>query len=172
MTDDIFREIEVKDRRYRIVIGFAAFLTALILIIILILQYQQTVSNQKVIAAQDKTLSTLVATAKVRSNQINQLQQHIDCVVELFQTKNRTNYVISDVENCKIDNVTTGETKSSGTAAVTQSSAAPEVTTAPPSLKPTTTGAAPVATQSATSVNKTPAVPACIVGLLGICVIK
>lgn len=145
-TEMLIKNIEAKDRRFRVaqVIFLAVIITSILAL--LFLGYQQQLANQKLIASQEIALNKLTNGAKQRTEQINDLEQHIDCIVLLFQSKNRANLVISDVESCKIDTVTGNVVYSAKPVAPPQASRTTTPTATPisvpspaPSPKPTTT---------------------------------
>lgn len=62
----------------------------------------QTKASNRIIQNQQKTLSALARNSKIRTQQIHELQTHIDCIVELFTQPNRANLTITDINDCKI----------------------------------------------------------------------
>lgn len=50
-----------------------------------------------------KALSNqLASSAKQRTDQINNLSHHIDCIIDLFGVQNRTSYYITNPKTCHI----------------------------------------------------------------------
>ena len=137
MNDETIDEINRKDARFRFVVVLVTVFAILALATLLILAYQESLNNQKLINAQNKTLTTLVSTAKQRSTQIDDLQKHIDCIVELFKVQNRANLVISDIENCKIDQATTTTPNISSTVPNSTPSKPLALSTVSPTPQPT-----------------------------------
>lgn len=101
-TQALIQDIERKDRRFRVAQAVFFVLIAGLLTVLLVGNYRQGDQNQKVIAGQTKTLKTLTASAKQRTEQIGDLQKHIDCIVALFQEPNRASLIITDIENCSL----------------------------------------------------------------------
>src|SRR5882762_771350 len=52
---------------------------------------------------QKTTIDNLAANSKQSTMQIQDLQKHIDCIVELFQQPNRANLILGDLTNCQIN---------------------------------------------------------------------
>jgi hypothetical protein len=146
-TQDIIKDIEVKDRRFRIALTLLSLLLFLGVLLLLVLSYQQSVNNQKLIATanqtltnQSKVLSQLQAVSRARTDQITELQQHIDCIVALFGAPNRSSLVISDIEQCKLSNSNSTSTIASSSLSSPSSSqpsaSHPSVTPAPIAKSP------------------------------------
>lgn len=69
-----------------------------------------------------KGLSTqLASSAKQRTNQINDLSHHIDCIIDLFGTQNRTDYYITNPQTCHISQVPKTTSASGGSTGSTKS---------------------------------------------------
>lgn len=115
MADDVqtvealVARVENRNRRFKIAsVVFGAVLTAgLALLLIIALNTLQRVNTQlislkKLSTSQSQILSKIQGASVQRTAQINDLQQHIDCVVELFQQPDRANLTITDLEGCKL----------------------------------------------------------------------
>jgi cell division protein FtsB len=131
----LLRDIEVKDRRFRFVQTLFFFLVAAMLGVLLLASYKQQANTQRVIEGQTKTLNTLTHVAKQRTDQINDLQKHIDCVVALFQQPNRASLRISDLENCSLEQLQ-ASSASGGSAGNTKSGSVNGTTLSPQPAKP------------------------------------
>lgn len=59
---------------------------------------------------QGELLQQIKKSADSRQKQLNDLQNHIDCIVALFQRPNHDQLVISDIENCDINSLRTSQT--------------------------------------------------------------
>ena len=102
LTHDLLHDIEIKDRRFRYTQTLFFFLVSAMLAILLIASYRQQADSKNVISGQSKTLSALSSNSTKQTQQINDLQKHIDCIVALFQQPSRANLVITDIENCSL----------------------------------------------------------------------
>lgn len=125
--------------------------------VILILVINQQKSNdlqlQKltVITQQQKaTLDSLASNSKQRTAQINELQNHIDCIVELFQQPNRSDLVLDDLQTCHL--TATG-------AAVSATPVSPASTSSPPKVSQATTPT-PQSQPATSSSSSSPVPPA------------
>lgn len=90
-------------------------LTAVALIGVGIILLNQANSNSHqldnqthILKQQQQTVEALNSLSKEQKSQIDQLQQHIDCVVSLFTQPNRLNLVITDISNCKLTSTNSG----------------------------------------------------------------
>lgn len=124
-TQEILATLHAKDRRFKAfsVVFFMAVAVGLVALLLIGLNTLQGVNNQlhsqqKLLSQQAKTLSAVSAAAKQRSVQINDLQNHIDCIVELFQQPNRASLTITNLQGCELTGsggVKAGGTNSDGT---------------------------------------------------------
>ena len=70
---------------------------------------QQEIEGQQQIITQIKGVTDQInASSKQRTDQINQLNRHLDCVVTFFTQKDRTQKAINDIETCTVTNTATG----------------------------------------------------------------
>jgi hypothetical protein len=106
---EILDQLELRNRRFKVAsVVFAAFcLIGLVLLLVLGLQTLQKVNSQlasqkKLLGSQQQVITKIAGAAKSRTAQINDLQQHIDCIVGLFQLPNRQDLTITNVEGCQI----------------------------------------------------------------------
>jgi len=124
-THELLRRIEVKDRKFRVAqaIFSAAMITALI--ILLAATYRLQNENNNLLKAQSATLAQAKATTdqlkandKHNAQSLQDLQNHIDCIVNLFTQPNRASLVITDITSCQLTATSsssggaTGSTKS------------------------------------------------------------
>lgn len=103
-------EVVRKNRRFQIARAIFFVLTGAVIIAILIFSLIQFSTNQRLVDTQAKTVKQLTTNSDQNTRQIADLQKHIDCIVALFQQPGRASFVITDIENCKLSNFTTGET--------------------------------------------------------------
>lgn len=80
--------------------------------------------NAQLLSQQKKTLDSLSKNAAASTKQINELQNHIDCIVDLFAQPNRANLTISDISTCKLT------TTASATVPVSSTSSPPKTSQA------------------------------------------
>lgn len=104
-------------RRNNLTIGFCIIAIALGTILFMLaaataeLQHQQDTENT--ILSQIKGVTDQLNTnAKDRTDQINQLNRHLDCIVLFFTDPNRSQKTISDIDTCTLKNTNTGTTQS------------------------------------------------------------
>jgi hypothetical protein len=70
---------------------------------------QQQIEGQQAIITQIKGVTDQINTSsKQRTEQIDQLNKHLDCVVTFFTQKDRTQKAINDIETCTVKNTSTG----------------------------------------------------------------
>lgn len=77
---------------------------------------QQQQQKDNVILGQLKGIVTQInSSSKQRTIQLTDLQNHIDCIVELFQQPSRNNLTINDLQGCQIikNSVTDGQQSNS-----------------------------------------------------------
>lgn len=149
-------------RRNNLTIGFTIlFMT---LGVVLLLQASATSKlQQQQIATQQQNKDThqlLVQIKSVadkldhnsaqRTDQINQLNKHLDCIVAFFTDGNRSQKAIADIDTCTLKNTATGQTSSplAPTGVLTPSSstssgAPTQQTTTGSVTNPTTTSSPP-----------------------------
>jgi len=95
-------------------------------------QSEQIERQNNAIKQTNKLLSQSTHNAAERTKQIRDLQDHIDCIVLLFQKPSRASLVISDVENCKIKQVTTSTSETTPkTATIAPKESTPKPITTP-----------------------------------------
>lgn len=120
---ELLERVENRNRLFKIasvVFGAVTFF-GLVFLVVLGLNTLQGVNNQltqqkKLLDSQNQILSRIKASSDQRTKQINDLQEHIDCVVELLRRSNRQDLTITDLQNCKITNNTSDtSTKRNGT---------------------------------------------------------
>src|SRR6266567_4515312 len=110
-THELLRQIETRDNRFRAALAIFVLLILLGLVALLVNGYRLQSDNHKLIETQNSlTVQQQKQTNELeRANnmKLNDLQNHIDCIVALFATPNRTSFFISDITNCKINAVPT-----------------------------------------------------------------
>lgn len=122
-THQLLRQIERKDALFRRTLAtfLGSILIALCLLLLFIYHIQsinhQLLQNQDRLLAQNTTLTEqLKHDVSGLNNNTNMrlidLQNHIDCIVSLFQQPNRTNLVISDIQNCNLSSTPGGSASS------------------------------------------------------------
>lgn len=118
-VEALLERVENRNRRFKAAsVVFGAVLTAgLALLLVIALHTLQGVNTQlssqkTLLASQSQILSKISGASVQRTAQINDLQKHIDCVVELFQQPNRANLTITDLEDCQLTSTATGKTSS------------------------------------------------------------
>jgi hypothetical protein len=118
--DKLDQELHSRTKRLRV----AQLLLILVILtglgFLIIANYRLTTANNKLqsqniqlIKEQKSTLDTLINLGKERSQQINNLQNHIDCIVTLFSKPNRLNLTITDITTCQLTSGTTGAVSNS-----------------------------------------------------------
>lgn len=107
---ELVERVENRNRRFKLAsVVFGAVLTAGLAVLLVIgLITLQGVNNQlaqqkKLLTSQQQILSQIQKSSNQRTQQLADLQQHIDCIVALFQQPDRSELTISDLENCKIN---------------------------------------------------------------------
>jgi hypothetical protein len=168
-TRDLISEIERKDRRFKFAsVVFGAICTAGMAVLLIVGVYtlagvnQQLGSQKVLLESQNKILSTISASSKQRTRQINDLQDHINCIVSLFQQPNRSQLTITDLENCQLTNPNAASRTAAPSAPVAPqtgnssntNSQLPSTNTSPPATNEPT----PQPTENETLLNSLPVV--------------
>ena len=120
-TMDLIRQIERKDQRFRMFQAISVTIIGILIIILLLINIQSQQQNHKLLAQNVKIVNQLRSNSKQRTKQINDLQHHIDCIIDLFQIPNRTTFYITDPTTCHIENTNTSFTPSSDNSEPAQS---------------------------------------------------
>lgn len=68
----------------------------------------QAAANEKIISQIAEITNQINDKAAERTQQINQLSSRIDCIAQFFTRKDRTNYVIADIDECVLENTSSG----------------------------------------------------------------
>jgi hypothetical protein len=112
------------------------------------IQRQQKIDTT--ILSQVQTVITqLNQNSQQRTTQLTGLQNHIDCIVELFQQPNRADLTITDLQDCQIDRLPT--TSNNSTSNNSASSTPPQSSNSgAKASQPTTSGGVSNKTQSTT----------------------
>jgi type II secretory pathway pseudopilin PulG len=123
--NELLREIERKDAMFRLfqtVFGVVLFgLMALLLLQSYSLQSQnnQLLRNQQGMVQENVAITKAIKDSQASSEADNKakltnLQNHIDCIVSLFQKPNRASLTITDITTCQLSALggSTGSTKS------------------------------------------------------------
>lgn len=107
---EIIDRIDDRNRRFKAasVVFAALLLVGLVVLLVLGLQTLQGVNTQlssqkKLLTNQQQTLSAITASGKQRTAQIQDLQNHIDCIVELLRQPNRASLTLKDLNGCQFD---------------------------------------------------------------------
>lgn len=107
-------------------------------------QLQDTVAKQnKLIATTSDVSQQILKASKQRTDQINDVNRHLDCIVQFFAQPDRGNKAIDNIETCRIDDLapsTSSAPSPSGTAPAAPSAPAQ---TAPQGAAPATPPAKP-----------------------------
>lgn len=134
-VESLVARVENRNRRFKVAsVVFGAVLTAgLALLLIIALNTLQRVNTQlvslkKLSTSQSQILTKISGASVQRTAQINDLQQHIDCVVELFQQPNRASLTITDLEGCKLSTVNSGVGSAGTTQSTPSSTVSPTIT--------------------------------------------
>lgn len=114
-TQELIAQLEAKDRHFRAAsVLFGVLLIAAVVTLLFIgLNTLQGVRSQlseqrKLLDSQQQILAKIQDSSKQRTAQINDLQNHIDCIVELFRQPNHTNLTITDVQSCQLTAASSG----------------------------------------------------------------
>lgn len=101
-TQKLAADANKKDRRFRN--AKAVFYTLLGLAVgaLLLSSYSQQAANHKL-------LDTLAGYADQRTHQIQDLQNHIDCIATFLGQKHRENLTITDLSNCGLKRADNGQ---------------------------------------------------------------
>lgn len=102
--DELINALGKKDNRFRIAQAFFFVALAAGLITLIVFSLKQQSQNTKLLQEQTQI-------SRQSTQQIQDLQNHIDCVVSLFTEPNRTNLVISDITKCQVTDTTNGQTQ-------------------------------------------------------------
>jgi type II secretory pathway pseudopilin PulG len=108
-TRQLIDRVNSQNHRFRLatVVFGAATLLGLLFLVIICLSTLTGVNNQlsqqkKLLDSQQQILSRISASSQQRTKQINDLQNHIDCIVNLFQHPNRADLTIGDLQDCTL----------------------------------------------------------------------
>ena len=117
-TRELIDRVNNQNNRFRVASVVFGAVTILGLIVLLLVCLgtlsgvnRQLSQQKKLLDSQQQILSRISASSQQRTRQINDLQNHINCIVELFQQPNRQNLTITDLQGCQIDangNVSSG----------------------------------------------------------------
>jgi hypothetical protein len=102
--DELIRVLGKKDNRFRVAQALFFAILVIGLVVLIIFSLRQQSQNTKLL--QEQALSS-----EQSSQQIKDLQNHIDCVVSLFTEPNRTNLVITDITKCQVTDTSNGQTQ-------------------------------------------------------------
>lgn len=109
-TLQLMATIEAKNHKFKIA-GFVfagCLMAGLVVLLVLGLSTLEGVNTQltqqkTLLASQKQVLDKISGASKQRTAQINDLQNHIDCITELFRQPNRANLTIKDINGCQLD---------------------------------------------------------------------
>ena len=106
----LLSKIERRDRQYRIALLIFMLSTALAISVLAGFQIKTNakVNRQLVLANQQlkkqgEILSAVKASGDERTKQLEQVNQHVDCIAAFFNQRNRTNATITDLDQCSIE---------------------------------------------------------------------
>lgn len=144
-TQELIAQLEAKDRHFRaasVLFGMlliAAVVTLLFVGLSTLRGVRSQLTEQKsLLDSQQQILARIQESNTQRTAQINDLQNHIDCIVELFRQPNHNNLTITDLQSCQLTSTgaTTPAAKSSSPTAAKSSSAPPQTASAKPKSTP------------------------------------
>jgi cell division protein FtsB len=109
-TLELMATIEAKNHKFKIA-GFVfagCLMAGLIILFILGVNTLQGVDTQltqqkKLLNSQQQILASIKAGSDQNATHVKDLQDHIDCIVELFRQPNRQNLTIRDLNSCQFD---------------------------------------------------------------------
>lgn len=107
---ELVARIDNLNRRFKIasVIFGAVLLVGLVAILVIGLQTLQGVDTQlssqkKLLNSQQQVLANIKAGSDQNATNVKDLQNHIDCIVELLRQPNRSSLTIKDLNGCQFD---------------------------------------------------------------------
>lgn len=136
----LLESVNRKNTAFLVSVALLSALSFVMVVALLVLSYQAQDKTSKLLESQSKTLVTqqqiidsLNGHAKERSQQIDELQQHINCIVTLFTMPNRASLTITDISGCQLSANGTITTPSDRATVTPQAS--PQPTSSPPAAK-------------------------------------
>lgn len=150
---EIVKELNRRNRRFKqfTILFMITVAVGLIVIILVGLNNLQRANAQleqqkALLEAQNQTIQAVKDQGDKRTEQLEDISKQIDCIAKFFTQRNRTDAVITDLEQCKIlnsDGTTAGSTSSpkadSGDSSATPRSQEPaNISPNTPGLKPDT----------------------------------
>lgn len=138
------RHIDLWFREYGVHISLAVIVIAFGAILLLLAGSQSRLAEQseqskKILLQLKGVTDQISASSQQRTEQINDLNAHMDCIVAFFSQEDRTQKSIDDIETCSLKNSSTGRTEVPKASANTNS----ETPTSQQSQPVPTTPAAP-----------------------------
>lgn len=128
-AQEIIAELNRRNRRFKVatvlfMIVAAFALLAIILVGLNNLQQanKQLTQQKELLAQQQQTLDAISDAADQRTSQLAQISKQIDCIAQFFTQRNRTNVVITDLEQCQILNADGSSTQGTGSTTSPQAS--------------------------------------------------
>lgn len=113
----------------------------------------QSNQNNKIIGQIQGLEKTQVKNSVIRTNQINELNRHLDCIVTFFSQQDRSTTAIADIDTCTLQDTKSGTTT---TPTLPTSSSTTEPSTSTQSVVfPTNTSTTPETTPVATTTPPT-----------------
>lgn len=94
----------------------------------------QSDQNNKIISQIQGLEKTQVKNASIRTDQINSLNRHLDCIVTFFSNPDRSQTAIADIDTCTLQDIKTGTTTT------TNPISTPSSATKPSTSSPSTQG--------------------------------
>lgn len=134
-------------RRNSVTIGVAIIAVAFGLILFMVAlsnaRLQAVVATQQQTLDEVKGITEAIATAaNQRTEQINGIDRHLDCIVLFFTTEDRAARKITDIDTCQLENTETGNVLSRPQASVAtpqpQTTPTPQSTPQPEAQEPET----------------------------------
>lgn len=97
--EELLHQIEANDRRFRLAQGVFMFVVGGILMVLLTAQYNTIIAFDK---QSNERREGLQQVQQATKNSVDETERYIYCIAQFFANNDRSNWVISDLENCKI----------------------------------------------------------------------
>lgn len=99
-TQDLIRDIERKDRRFRI--AQAVFMTGVMITLIGVIVAQFSILSTVKQQLEDDKVATELAREQ-RNQQLESIERRLNCMVVFFSTPDRDNLTIENIQNCTLN---------------------------------------------------------------------
>lgn len=120
-TQELIAQLEAKDRHFRaasILFGLLLIGAVIALLFVGLSTLQgvrsQLTAQKRLLDSQQQILSKIQASSKQSAIQTQDLQNHIDCIVELFQHPNHNSLTIGQLQGCQLSAAPSGSSTNSG----------------------------------------------------------